>query len=31
MAFKKESKIKSQFTKITIGLASPEEIRMAKY
>ncbi|MCI7090323.1 DNA-directed RNA polymerase subunit beta' [Prevotella sp. P2-180] len=26
MAFKKESKIKSNFTKITIGLASPEEI-----
>ena len=25
MAFKKESKIKSQFTKISIGLASPEE------
>ncbi len=26
MAFKKENKIKSNFTKITIGLASPEEI-----
>ena len=26
MAFKKESKIKSNFTKVTIGLASPEEI-----
>ena len=26
MAFRKESKIKSNFTKITIGLASPEEI-----
>jgi len=26
MAFKKESKIKNNFTKITIGLASPEEI-----
>ncbi|MBQ0089852.1 MAG: DNA-directed RNA polymerase subunit beta' [Prevotellaceae bacterium] len=26
MAFKKESKIKNTFTKITIGLASPEEI-----
>ena len=26
MAFKKDSKIKSNFTKITIGLASPEEI-----
>ena len=26
MAFKKETKIKSNFTKITIGLASPEEI-----
>ena len=24
MAFRKESKIKSNFTKITIGLASPE-------
>ena len=26
MAFKKDSKIKNNFTKITIGLASPEEI-----
>ena len=26
MAFKKDSKIKSNFTKITIGLASPEEV-----
>ena len=26
MAFKKESKVKNNFTKITIGLASPEEI-----
>ena len=26
MAFKKESKSKTNFTKITIGLASPEEI-----
>ena len=26
MAFKKDSKTKSNFTKITIGLASPEEI-----
>ena len=26
MAFKKDSKIKSNFTKITIGLASPQEI-----
>ena len=26
MAFKKDTKIKSNFTKITIGLASPEEI-----
>ena len=26
MAFKKDSKVKSNFTKITIGLASPEEI-----
>ena len=25
MAFKKDSKIKSNFTKITISLASPEE------
>ncbi len=27
MAFKRENKIKSNFTKITIGLASPEEIQ----
>ena len=26
MAFKKETKTKSSFSKITIGLASPEEI-----
>ena len=26
MAFKKDSKVKSNFTKITIGLASPEDI-----
>lgn len=26
MAFKKDTKIKSNFSKITIGLASPEEI-----
>ena len=25
MAFKKDSKVKSNFTKITIGLASPED------
>ena len=31
MAFKKESKIKSNFTKITIGLASPEEILEDSY
>ncbi|MEG1580303.1 MAG: DNA-directed RNA polymerase subunit beta' [Bacteroidaceae bacterium] len=31
MAFKKESKIKSAFTKITIGLASPEEILENSY
>ena len=31
MAFKKESKIKSNFTKITIGLASPEEILQNSY
>ena len=31
MAFRKESKIKSNFTKITIGLASPEEIRDNSY
>ena len=26
MAFKKDSKVKNNFTKVTIGLASPEEI-----
>ena len=26
MAFRKDTKIKSNFSKITIGLASPEEI-----
>ena len=31
MAFKKESKIKSSFTKISIGLASPEEILENSY
>ena len=31
MAFKKETKIKSNFTKITIGLASPEEILENSY
>ena len=31
MAFKKESKIKNNFTKITIGLASPEEILENSY
>ncbi len=31
MAFKKESKIKSNFTKITIGLASPQEIQESSY
>ncbi len=31
MAFKRESKIKSNFTKITIGLASPEEILSNSY
>ena len=31
MAFKKDSKIKSNFTKITIGLASPEEILQNSY
>ena len=33
MAFKKDIKVKNNFTKITIGLASPEEswkIRMAR-
>lgn len=31
MAFKKDTKIKSNFTKITIGLASPEEILESSY
>ena len=31
MAFKRENKIKSNFTKITIGLASPEEILENSY
>ena len=31
MAFKKDSKIKSNFTKITISLASPEEILESSY
>lgn len=31
MAFKKDSKIKNNFTKITIGLASPEEILENSY
>ena len=31
MAFKKETKVKSNFTKITIGLASPEEILENSY
>ena len=31
MAFKKENKIKTNFTKITIGLASPEEILENSY
>ena len=31
MAFKKESKIKSSFTKITIGLASPQEIQESSF
>ncbi len=31
MAFKRENKIKSNFTKITIGLASPEEILANSY
>ena len=31
MAFKKDSKIKTNFTKITIGLASPEEILENSY
>ena len=31
MAFKKDNKIKNNFTKITIGLASPEEIQSNSY
>ena len=31
MAFKKDTKVKSNFTKITIGLASPEEILENSY
>ena len=31
MAFKKDTKIKNNFTKITIGLASPEEILENSY
>ena len=31
MAFKKDSKIKSNFTKITIGLASPEDVLESSY
>ena len=31
MAFKKDSKVKNNFTKITIGLASPEEILESSY
>ena len=31
MAFKKETKVKNNFTKITIGLASPEEILENSY
>ena len=31
MAFKKDSKLKTNFTKITIGLASPEEILESSY
>ena len=31
MAFKRENKIKNNFTKITIGLASPEEIQANSY
>ncbi len=31
MAFKRENKIKNNFTKITIGLASPEEILESSY
>ena len=31
MAFKRENKVKNNFTKITIGLASPEEIQANSY
>ena len=31
MAFKKDTKVKNNFTKITIGLASPEEILEDSY
>lgn len=31
MAFKKDTKVKTNFTKITIGLASPEEIKENSY
>ena len=31
MAFKKETKVKNNFTKITIGLASPEKILEDSY
>ncbi|MCQ2266934.1 MAG: DNA-directed RNA polymerase subunit beta' [Bacteroidaceae bacterium] len=31
MAFKKENKVKNNFTKITIGLASPEEIQESSF
>ena len=31
MAFRRENKIKSEFTKITVGLASPEEILENSY
>ena len=31
MAFKKDTKVKTNFTKITIGLASPEEILENSY
>ena len=31
MAFKKDNKIKNNFTKITVGLASPEDILEHSY
>ena len=31
MAFKKDTKVKSNFTRISIGLASPEEILQDSY